>query len=114
MPFSTGKSEYAALMARKAAAVAAHDERKFAHRKRIVDEILRNPARAISMAHEAIANKNAEWQQWSNKAWKELLSTRPPQELADLLLHPQGHQESLADSHPFSGLLPDTHGRRNH
>ncbi len=106
------EQEYRELTAAKRAHAAAFDAGKRRLRQEMADTILRKPDFAITYALEALANKNARWQQWSRDAWNVLLLTKKPEIIAALLVNPSdGNEEALADSHPFGGLADAV---RNH
>jgi hypothetical protein len=104
-------TEYQQLLAAKKLAVQAFDKRKRARRQKIADAILSNPTSAIRKANQALKRKDAPWQQWSKIAWQNILRTKPAAEIAEMLVHPTGQQEALADSHPFAGLTLAKNGR---
>ena len=82
-------------------------------RQKIADAVLRAPDFAITYGLEALVNKKAPWQQWSRKAWNSLLLSGNPKTIAVLLVDPaDGHEEALADSHPFAGLADALRARR--
>jgi hypothetical protein len=98
------KTEYQRRIKAKKAAAKAFDERKLTVRRRIADALLSDPARAMRSARGALSRKSAPWQQWSKSAWQEILRTKQPDEIAEMLIRPSADLEALVDSHPFAGL----------
>lgn len=99
-------ADYIKLVAAKSAAAAKHDAGKRAVRLRIAEAIKATPIYAIQFAAGALVNRNGAWQQWSRNAWGEILETKTPAEIAEMLVNPVGgNQQALADSHPFAGLV---------
>lgn len=105
------QAEYDKLARRKAVAAAAHADRTTAVRRRIARTIVADPDRALAAATRTLSRKTAPQQQWSRKAWQEILQTKRPRQIAWLLLHARADQQALVDSHPFGGLATATNGR---
>lgn len=98
-------ADYIRLTSEKKAAAAKHDAGKRIVRERMADAIVNAPTFAIEFADGVLKNRTGSWQQWSRTAWEEILRTKTPAEIADMLVDPVGgQQEALADSHPFAGL----------
>ena len=98
-------SEYSELTKSKEFAASLHRMRKLRLRERIADAIQANPEWAYARAQEALNKETALCQQWSRAAWKTLLASKNPKEIARILIHPEPELEALADSHPFAACL---------
>ena len=98
-------SEYSELTKSKECAADAHRLRKLHFRKRIADAIQANPEWAYAKAQETLDKETAVWQQWSRAAWKTLLASKNPKEIALILTNPEPELEALSDSHPFAACL---------
>ena len=98
-------SEYSELTKAKELAASLHRLRKLRLRERIADAIQANPEWAYARAQEALNKETAAWQQWSRVAWKTLLASKNPKEIARILINPEPELEALADSHPFAACL---------
>ena len=98
-------SEYSELTTAKERAADAHRLRKLRLRERIADAIQANPEWAYARAQEALNKETAVWQQWSRAAWKTLLASKNPKEMALILTNPEPELEALSDSHPFAACL---------
>ncbi len=97
--------EYSELTKAKNLAADAHKLRKLRFRERIADAILANPDWSYAKAQETLNKETAVWQQWSRTAWKSLLASKNPREIALILTNPDPELEALADSHPFAACL---------
>ena len=98
-------SEYSELTKAKERAANAHRLRKLRFRERIADANQANPEWSYAIAQEALNKETAVCQQWSRAAWKTLLASKNPKEIARILIHPEPELEALADSHPFAACL---------
>ena len=98
-------SEYLKITEAKERAASLHRLRKLRLRERIADAIQANPEWAYAIAQEALNKETAVWQQWSRAAWKTLLASKNPTEIARILINPEPELEALADSHPFAASL---------
>ena len=98
-------SEYSELTKAKERATSLHRLRKLRFRARIADAIQANPEWAYARTQEALNKEPAVWQQWSRAAWKTLLASKNPKEIARILIDPEPELEALADSHPFAACL---------
>jgi len=98
-------AEYKRLRKQVAAKARQHQSRTSAVRRKLAQAIIRNPSEALAAAHQTLANKKAPQLQWSKRAWTEILRSKSPSEIASLLMQPSAEQQTLADSHPFGGLL---------
>jgi hypothetical protein len=104
--------EYSELTKANERAADAHMLRKLRFRERIADAIQANPEWAYAIAQETLNKETAVWQQWSRAAWKTLLASKNPKEIARILTNPEPQFEALADSHPFAACLTlQSHGR---
>ena len=105
-------AEYSELSQAKERAADLHRLRKLHFRERIADAIQANPEWAYTIAQETLNKETAVWQQWSRAAWKTLLASKNPKEIARILTNPEPQFEALADSHPFAACLTlPSHGR---
>jgi len=102
------EQEYLKLAAIKERAAVEHRLRKLQFRGRIAEVILARPEWAIERAKEFLNKPAQPWQKWSRTKWRELLETKSPREIAELLANPDGRSEALSDSHPFAACM---HGR---
>ena len=98
-------SEYSELTKSKEFAASLHRMRKLRLRERIADAIQANPEWAYAKAQETLNKETAVWQQWSRAAWKTLLASKNPKEIALILTNPEPELEALSDSHPFAACL---------
>ena len=98
-------AEYSELTQSKERAADLHRLRKLNFRERIADAIQANPEWAYAIAQETLNKETAVWQQWSRAAWKTLLASKNPKEIALILTNPEPEFEALADSHPFAACL---------
>ena len=76
-------SEYSELTKAKERAASLHRLRKLRFRERIADAIQANPEWAYARTQEALNKETAVWQQWSRAAWKTLLASKNPIEIAE-------------------------------
>ena len=97
--------KYQKLVAIKERAAAAHRQRKLQFRGRIAAVILERPEWAFERAKEFLSKPAQPWQKWSRTKWQELLETKSPAEIAELLSNPDECSESLSDSHPFVACM---------
>jgi hypothetical protein len=106
-------AEYSELSQAKERAADLHRLRKLHFRERIADAIQANPEWAYTIAQGTLNKETAVWQQWSRAAWKTLLASKNPKEIARILTnHLEPQFEALADSHPFAACLTlQSHGR---
>lgn len=105
------QADYDELARQKATAAALHAERTATRRQTIARLVAAEPERALAAAERTLARKTAPQQQWSREAWREILRTKSPSQIARLLVRPRAEQAALVDSHPFGGLLRAAHGR---
>jgi hypothetical protein len=98
-------AEYSELSQAKERAADLHRLRKLHFRERIADAIQANPEWAYTITQETLNKETAVWQQWSRAAWKTLLASKNPKEIARILIDPEPELEALADSHPFAACL---------
>lgn len=98
-------SEYSELTKAKERAADAHKLRKLHLSERIENGIQANPEWSYAIAQEALNKETAVCQQWSRAAWKTLLASKNPKEIARILANPEPELEALADSHPFIACL---------
>jgi hypothetical protein len=106
MEFSAmDKQEYMKLVAFKERAAAEHRRRKLQFRGRIASVILERPEWAFERAKEFLNKPAQPWQKWSRTKWRDLLETKSPREIAELLANPDERSEALSDSHPFAACL---------
>jgi hypothetical protein len=99
------KQKYLKLVAIKEQAAAEHRQRKLQVRGRIASLILERPEWAFERAKEFLNKPAQPWQKWSRRKWRELLETKSPGEIADLLAAPDEQSEALSDSHPFAACM---------
>ena len=97
--------EYLKLVAIKERAAAEHRRRKLHFRGRIADVILARPEWAFERDMEFLNKPAQPWQKWSRTKWRELLATKSPAEIANLLANPDERSEALSDSHPFAACM---------
>jgi hypothetical protein len=97
--------EYLKLVAIKERAAAGHRRRKLQFRARIASVILERPDWAFERAKEFLNKPAQPWQKWSRNRWRELLETKSPAEIANLLANPDERSEALSDSHPFAACM---------
>ena len=106
------EQEYLKLLEMKRRAAAEHRQRKLQFRARIAAVVLERPEWAFEKAKEFLNKPAQPWQRWSRTKWRELLETKSPGEIAELLSNPDDRSESLSDSHPFAAcMLHLAHGR---
>ena len=109
---SMSPSEYSELTKAKERAADAHRLSKLRFRESIANAIQANPEWAYAKAQETLNKETAVWQQWSRAAWKTLLASKNPKEIALILTNPDPELEALSDSHRFAACLTlESNGR---
>ena len=99
------EKEYLKLAAIKERAAAEYRRRKLQFRGRIAEVILARPEWAFERAKEFLNKPAQPWQKWSRTKWRELLETKTPGQIADILANPDERSEALSDSHPFAACM---------